>query len=129
MLYFRQTRQNQRRFFYITSTISKRTGLTCKSFYALQAFFIYVVKEMSGCVVLDSTVTLLCWTCFSLGKTPEENNVRSKMSLEETVSAFAIIKPNPIMLSGFFARNSLPVKQEKTLQNCQHKEKRQSLTL
>lgn len=68
------------RIFDITSMINKRTDLTCKSFYAPQAFFIYIVKQMSGCIVLDSSVTLLWWTCFSLGKTPEENNVRSKMS-------------------------------------------------
>lgn len=57
--------------FYITSTINKRTGLTCKSFYAPQVFFVYIVKQMSGCVVLDSPVPLLCWTCFSLAKMEE----------------------------------------------------------
>lgn len=117
--------------FYITSTINNRIrGLTCKSFYAPQAFLIYIVKQMSDCVVLDSTVTLLHWTCFSLGKTPEEtmSGVRC-LSLEETVPTFVIIKPNPVMLSGFFARNFLlPMKQEMILQNCQHKEKQQSLT-
>lgn len=71
----------------ISYKVNRRRGLTCKSFYAPQAFFIYIVKEMSDCIVLESTVTLLCWTHFSLGETPEENNVRSNMPVLRGVSA------------------------------------------
>lgn len=107
----------------VTPTINKRAGLTCKSFYVLQAFFIYVVKQMSGCTVLDNTVTLQYSICFSLGERPEWNN-RSKMFSEETAAAFIIMKTKSTILSGSCVRNDCPTKQEKILlKSCQHEDR------
>lgn len=109
---------------HVTSTINKRTGLTCKSFCVLQAFFIYVMKQMSGCTVPDSTVTLLYSICFSLGETPEWNNNRRKMFSEQTAAAFVIMKTKSTILSGSYVRNCCPTKQEKVLLKiCQHEER------
>lgn len=109
---------------HVTSTINKRAGLTCKSFCVLQAFFIYIMKQMSGCTVPDSTVTFLYSTCFSLGETSEWNNNRSKTFSEETAAAFIIMKTISTILWGSCFRNFCPTKQEKILLKiCQHEER------